>query len=70
MLQTQPDPTQHLQNLLRGVIHQYMDTLCAFQKQTTLTHSLLQDITVFNDQDSSKLEEWLTDIETAADLKK
>ena len=29
---------------------------------------LLQDIAVFNEHDSTKLEEWLTDIETAADL--
>ena len=33
-----------------------------------LTNSLLQDITVFNEYDSTKLEDWLTDIETAADL--
>ena len=29
---------------------------------------LLQDITVFNEYDSTKLEDWLTDTETAADL--
>ena len=34
----------------------------------TLTNSLLQDIAVFNEYDSTKLEEWLTDIEIAADL--
>ena len=34
-----------------------------------LTNSLLQDIAVFNEYDSTKLEEWLMDIETAADLK-
>ena len=33
-----------------------------------LTNSLLQDIAVFNEYDSMKLEEWLTDMETAADL--
>ena len=33
-----------------------------------LTNSLLQDIAVFNEYDLTKLEEWLTDIETAADL--
>ena len=38
------------------------------QRQTNLTNSLLQDITVFNEHDSTKLEEWLTDAETAADL--
>ena len=29
---------------------------------------LLQDITVFNEYDSTKLEDWLMDIETAVDL--
>ena len=38
------------------------------QKQTNLTNSLLWDIAVFNEHDSTKLEEWLMDIETAADL--
>ena len=43
-------------------------SLCTTQKQMNLTNSLLQDIAVFNEYDSMKLEEWLTDIETAADL--
>ena len=38
------------------------------QQYTNLTNSLLQDIAVFNEHDPTKLEEWLTDIETAADL--
>ena len=33
-----------------------------------LTNSLLQHITVFNEYDLTKLEEWLTYMETAADL--
>ena len=33
-----------------------------------LTNSLLQDIAVFNENDSTKLEDWLMDIETTADL--
>ena len=37
-------------------------------KQTRLTNSLLPDIAIFNQHDSTKLEEWLMDIETAADL--
>ena len=45
-----------------------MNTLCTIQKQTNLTTSLLQDIAVFNEYNSTKLEEWLTDIETTADL--
>ena len=46
-----------------------MDTLCTTQKQTNLTNSLLQDIAVFNEYDSTKFEAWLMDIETAADLR-
>ena len=38
------------------------------QKQTNLTTSLLQDIPVFNGHDTTHLEDWLVDIETAADL--
>ena len=33
-----------------------------------LTNSLLKDITVFNKYDSTKIKEWLTDIETGVDL--
>ena len=50
------------------MIHHYTNTFCTTQKQTNLTNSLLQDIAVFNEYDSIKLEEWLTDIETVADL--
>ena len=50
------------------VVHQYTDTQCTTQKQTHLTNSLLQNSAVFNEHDSTKLEEWLTDIETAVDL--
>ena len=53
---------------LGEVIWQYTDTLCTTQKQSNLTNSLLQDIPVFNEHDSTKLEDWLTDIKTAADL--
>ena len=45
-----------------------MEILCTKQKQTNITNSLLQDITVFNEYDSTKLEDWLMDIETAAHL--
>ena len=38
------------------------------KKQMNLTNSLLQDIAMFNEHDSKKLEEWLTNLETAADL--
>ena len=50
------------------VIHQYTNTLGTTQKQTKLNNSLIQDIDVFNEYDSTKLEEWLMDIEAAADL--
>ena len=35
-----------------------------------LTTSLIQDITTFDGQDTSKLEDWLSDIETTADILK
>ena len=53
---------------LREVIQQYTDTLCPTQKQSNLTNSSLQVIAVFNEHDSTKLEDCLTDIEMAADL--
>ena len=61
-LKPQPTPTP------TEVIHQYTNTLCTTQKQTNLANSLLQDIPVLNEYDSTKLEDWLMDIETAADL--
>ena len=45
-----------------------MDTLCSAQKQTHFTNTLIQDIPIFNGNDSTKLEDGLVDIETAADL--
>ena len=59
-----PTPTEPF----REVIWQYTDTLCTTQKQSNLMNSLLQEIAVFNEHDCTKLEAWLTDIETAADL--
>ena len=38
------------------VIQHYTNTLCTAQKQSNLTNSLLQDIAVFNEHDSTKLE--------------
>ena len=37
-------------------------------KETSLESSLLQDIPTLNGQDSSQLEDWLTDIETTSEL--
>ena len=59
-----PTPTEPF----REVIHQYTNTLCIMQRQTTLINSLLQDIVVFNEYNFTKLEDWLMDIETTVDL--
>ena len=46
----------------------YTETLCTAQKKPSLESSLLQDIPILNGQDSSQLEDWLTDIKTASEL--
>ena len=61
---TPPTPTEPCWE----VICQYTFTLCTTQKQTNLMNSLIQDIAVFNEYDSTKPEDWLMDIETAVDL--
>ena len=38
------------------------------QKKTSLENTLLQDIPILNGQDPSQHEDWLTDIESAAEL--
>ena len=53
---------------LDEVLQQYTDTLCTAQKKTSFVNTLLQDITIFNGNDSSQLEDWFIDIETASDL--
>ena len=50
------------------VLNKYTNTLCTAQKKTSLESSLLQDIPILNRNDSSQLEDWLTDIETASEL--
>ena len=50
------------------VLHQYTNTLCNAQKNMSFVNSLLQDITILNGNDSSQLEDCLTDIETTSDL--
>ena len=47
---------------IEEVLDKYTDTLCNAQKKTSLESSLLQDIPTLNGQDSSQLEDWLTDI--------
>ena len=49
------------------VMQQYMDTLCASQRQINLTTSLLQDIHTFDGWNTTDLEDWLSDIEAAVD---
>ena len=50
------------------VLHQYTNTLCNAQKKTSFVNSLLQDITILNGNNSSQLEDWLTDIKITSDL--
>ena len=49
-------------------LNKYTDTLCNTEKKTSLENSLLQDIPISNGNDSSQLEDWLTDIESASEL--
>ena len=50
---------------IENVLDRYTKTLCTTQKKTSLESSLLQDIPSLNGQDSSQLDDWLMDIETA-----
>ena len=53
---------------IEEVLDKYTKTLCTMQKKTSLESSLLQDIPTLNGQDSSQLEDWLTDMEMASEL--
>ena len=53
---------------IENVLDRYTETLCTAQKKTSLESSLLQDIPILYGQDSSQLEDWLMDIETASEL--
>ena len=53
---------------IKEVLDKYTETLCNAQKKTSLESSLLQDIPTLNGQDSSQLEDWLMDIETASEF--
>ena len=53
---------------IENMLDKCTKTLCTAQKKTSLESSLLQDIPTLNGQDSSQLEDWLTDIETASEL--
>ena len=58
----------HQHTPIENVLDRYTETLCTTQKKTSLENTLLQDIPILNGQDSSQLEDWLTDVETAAKL--
>ena len=61
--------TLHCQDTpIENMLDRYTETLCTAQKKTSLEISLLQDIPILNGQDSSQLEDWLMDIETASEL--
>ena len=53
---------------IKNVLDRYAESLCTAQKKTSLENTLLQDIPILNGQDSSQLEDWLTDIESTAEL--
>ena len=53
---------------IENTLDRYTETLCTAQKKTSLESPLLQDIPILNGQDSSKLEDWLTDIKIASEL--
>ena len=61
MLHPSSDPIEQ-------VLGKYTETLCTAQKKTSLESSLLQDIPTLTGQDSSQLEDWLIDFETASEL--
>ena len=60
--------TLHQDTPIENVLDRYTKTLCTAQKKTSLESSLLQDIPILNGQDSSQLEDWLMNIETASEL--
>ena len=62
MLQPAPSPVRN--QCARSCRH--TQTLCATQRESNLTTTILQDIPTFDGQDSSKLEDWFMDIETVA----
>ena len=42
---------------LDDVLQQYTETLCSTQKQTNFQNTLIQDIPIFNGNDSTQLED-------------
>ena len=58
----------HSDDPIENMLDKYTETLCTAHKKTSLESSLLQDIPILNGQDSSQLEDWLMDIETASKI--
>ena len=58
---TLPEPIEE-------VLQQYTDSLCTAEKITSIVNTLLEDIMIFIGNNSSQLEDWFIDIETASDL--
>ena len=67
MLQPHSTP-QPNEEPMHTTIQAYTETLYATQREANLTTYLHQDIHTFNGQDSSKLQDWLMDLETATDI--
>ena len=53
---------------LDDVLQQYTETFSSAQKQITFANTLVQDIPTFNGSNSTQVEDWLVNIETAANL--
>ena len=68
MILQQPQAPQPNREPVHKTMQTYMDTLQATQREANPTMTLLQDIPMFNRQDSSKLDDWFMDIETATDI--
>ena len=66
MLQPHPSP-QPSEDPMDKMMQAYTDTLHITQREANFTMILLQDIPTFDDQHSSKLEDWFMDIETNTD---
>ena len=66
-MQLQQTP-QSIEDPVHKTMQVYTDTLHTTQRESNPTTTMLKDIPTFNGQDSSKLEDWFKDIETAADI--
>ena len=50
-------PSKPMKKPVHTAMQKYMDTLCTTQWQMNFTTSLLQDIAIFDGQDTTKLED-------------